>query len=173
MASGATHARIAVAMQFPLTVAGVAVALVDPALGAGIVAGGLVGVFITPDIDHQKRTHEERRIYAFDRTLGIVWQWLWSGYALLMPHRGLSHMIVLGTLTRVLYALFLARMLSWIWYGAASGVCYLANCTLPEFNVWPFLLMYPQAWVGGLLAWMVQDSIHIVTDWLSSGGDHD
>lgn len=170
MASGETHARLAIASQIPLTVLGVAALFVNASFGVGLVAGGVIGIVVTPDIDHHNRTHEEKRVYEFDRTLGIIWQWLWSGYALTMPHRGISHMPIVGTITRIVYVALLLKIVFWVWNGAAADACYVAGCSAPKIDSLVLSIAVPDFWIGLVIGWIVQDFVHIVTDWMTPVG---
>lgn len=104
MASGKTHALWNSAVLIATAV------LVAPnvtlPLAAGAVTGATLGLLITPDIDHVKRTHEENRIYKHGGpVIGWLWVMFWRRYQRTHPHRGNSHKPLTGTLGRWRYML--------------------------------------------------------------------
>lgn len=128
--------------------------------------GGFLGLLITPDIDHHARTVEEVRFYQLGKVPGVVWEWLWYGYALFVPHRGLSHWPVIGTLSRMLYLAVLLRVASWLLAGFTGDVCHFADCegvTVP-LGAMALLLSYQSLWAGVLLGWIMQDLGHLLFD---------
>jgi len=141
MASGRTHAAIST-----LALVAVPVALwvyhVDVPIGAATV-GLLVGLCITPDLDIDGGTHEERR-----RVIGPLLRVLFWPYGKLVPHRSIwSHAPILGTLFRVLY-LGLP-----FWLAIA-----LLGATVPSV---------PGEWIAWAFAgWALQDTLHWVADML-------
>lgn len=169
MASGNTHARVAYALQAPITLAGIVVAINydDAQLGAGLVIGGLVGIIVTPDIDHHVVTHEELRFYQVGRVAGVLWQWLWAGYEIVVPHRGVSHVPVIGTLTRAIYLAVIARVLLWVAAGIAGDWCVLNACDVQPMTVgalWDIAVIFHRFWLGVLAGWIVQDLGHLLFD---------
>lgn len=169
MASGSTHARVSYLLQAPITVAGVVTAINydDAQLGAGLVVGGLVGIIVTPDIDHHVVTQEELRFYQLGRIPGVLWQWLWAGYEIVVPHRGISHVPVVGTLTRALYLAVIARVLLWVMAGIAGDWCVMNACEVQPMTVgalWGIAVNFHRFWLGVLAGWIVQDMGHWIFD---------
>lgn len=103
----------------------------------GLFIGAILGHLITPDIDHHWTTYEEHRMYKINRALGFLWQWYWAPYQWVFKHRGLSHVLFLGTLTRFTYVL---------WYPLSA---------YPEYY-----LVYIYVYV----TWFIQDYIHLILD---------
>ena len=142
MASGKRHARSTKRNLFWLLPSSTLLALLEPsALGLGL--GSILGHLITPDIDHHKFTYEENRIYRFSKILGTIWWLYWKPYEKIFAHRGISHVKVIGTLTRFLYLLWYPLFVDpAIWTDSVSWV----------FWMWVFV------------AWVVQDSAHLRLD---------
>ncbi len=74
----------------------------------GLIAGFgcLLGIIFSPDLDLPIMTTAEQvwfKIPIIGYRLGHLWSCFWYPYASVMPHRGLSHNPIFGTLTRVLY----------------------------------------------------------------------
>jgi len=137
-------ARYAFALASAVT-AGAAVGLASPSAALGAWAGWLV----TPDIDVDHRTYEERRIRRALGPVGVVWQMLWCPYALLFRHRGVSHWPVVGTLTRAGYLAAIVAVL-------ATVVGYDVGLAVARAPAW--------AWVQLLAGWMAQDIVHLALD---------
>ena len=123
------------------------------------------------DIPH--KTFEEDRWYILWRHPGIAWQWFWAGYAYIFPHRGVSHFLILGTLTRAVYQTAVLAVLSCALIGAVligavliSGVSVQvrAGATIDEISENEEIVIWLGAWLG---AWSLQDGLHILTDALS------
>lgn len=160
MASGITHARVASTGAVLLTASAAALyAAGYPAhIAAGVAVGAVAGLLVSPDIDHHVRTHEEQRIYRmFGPVVGALHQVYWLPYEKVFDHhgqrhaltlgakRGVSHWLVIGTLTRFVY--LLAPLLLALW---------VAGVPLPPW-AWPF-------GVAMFAAWAVQDALHLVWD---------
>lgn len=103
----------------------------------GLFMGATMGHLITPDIDHHWVTYEEHRMYRINRLFGTLWYIYWSPYQWVFKHRGLSHVIGFGTLTRFIYLL---------WYPLTL---------YPEYYVL-YVCIY--------LTWFIQDYIHLILD---------
>lgn len=136
MSSGKVHRQWTEVSLAAITV-GVAYSTGDPIL-LGAVTGGLLGHWITPDIDHHAFTLEEQMIFRLHPLLGHAWMIYWWPYERLFIHRGLSHVILLGTLTRFVYLLW-----------------------------WPLWKFQGQPWLFWLavgVAWAAQDAVHLLLD---------
>lgn len=147
MATGKQHAAVGKLICIATSAAAAATALSGhPQTAAGLIAGSLGGWFITPDIDHWQRTHEEIRIYQSAGPLaGRLWQAYWSPYAILIPHRHwLSHLPGVGTVIRIAY-LCLPLFTVLLWQGAPL----------------PYL---PTFYAATLAAWTLQDAVHLLMD---------
>lgn len=110
-----------------------------------LLLGGLIATVITPDIDQQTTTFEERRIYNIHPILGTSYKWFWLPYAKRIPHRSISHWIVIGTLTRVLYL--------YVWY-----------LVLAILFGWSLLPLSGEFSLTVFLGWTVVDTFHILAD---------
>ena len=157
MPNGKVHGAIGVTVAVTLEIAGVGMlAMGAPvewgqlgALGVGLV----LGILITPDMDIDHRTEEEKRFFEWPKkvlgktlgtpvgwVLGTIWMLLWLPYAWIMPHRSkLSHWPVLGTLIRAGWLLVLA------W---AAGYT-------PRVDGYSLLV---------LAGWALQDMAHAIAD---------
>lgn len=160
MPSGKVHATANLVMlgaAAPVAVGAVVAGAPWP-LVAAVYAGMVAGTLITPDIDHHAITHEERRMLRVAWPLGVVWLLYWWPYGRLFQHRGKritelrrsSHVIIVGTATRMVYAA--ALPVGWgLWrYGAASVWALLVA-------VWPLI-----AALGA--GWAMMDALHIAMD---------
>lgn len=106
MADGKTHQRGYMWGLAALAATG-AILLYDgsiqPQDAAGLLAGGVVGMLIDPDVrdQHNITTRGERRIWKFPIVgplTGYIFQVYWYPLALLIPHRSfLSHLPVVAT----------------------------------------------------------------------------
>lgn len=164
MATGRTHATVAWGLSIPLAMLGAYCYLSGYYdLAIGVWCGTLAGILITPDADLEGTTWEERRIYNLLPLLGLLWQWAWFLYARAVPHRGISHTPVLGTLTRLLYIVAISYLLVWMVNGAWLNYCQIANCT-PQTVVIPWHRVNEWTWTGLLFAWVVQDMGHLWMD---------
>lgn len=99
--------------------------------------GLLLGTIITPDYDFDKIYI--KKIIKKIPVLGFLWNLYWYPYSKLFKHRGLSHNVLLGTLTRFLYL----------------SLPILLFCL---FNNISFTYIYI------LLGWYIQDFIHYILD---------
>lgn len=121
----------------------------------GVVAGALgclLGLFIDPDLDQEMVTSSEWRVIKLPvvgKLLGSAWVGLWMPYALMMPHRGLSHMPILGTLTRVGY---LSLIFEVVFFVATGHLWFVGQDQLP------FVF-------AALLGLMTSDILHWARDW--------
>ncbi len=113
-----------------------------------VAIGAFAGWIITPDLDVQGRTYEEKRFYNWHPLIGFLWQAYWYVYAKFMKHRGVSHWPFVGTLTRWGYMFIPLVMM-------AVGLN-----LMPSLN-WE--------WVGmTFLVWAAQDIVHGTLDVLYS-----
>jgi uncharacterized metal-binding protein len=106
MADGKTHDRVGLALIPLAVVAAVAVAdrLQNPRLiWVGAIAYTLGITHLSPDID--LKSNPWRRWW--------ILRWIWWGYQEACPHRGFSHNIVIGTLSRVIYLGLPVLILVW------------------------------------------------------------
>jgi uncharacterized metal-binding protein len=147
MADGQTHSRINLVNGIVLTGATAFWWHPDWQTTVAVGVGCLIGWLITPDLDLVGVTYEEKRVYRFNWLVGFLWQLYWLAYSRMMPHRGLSHVPIFGTLTRVVYLLA-------PWLLLAYGYNWL-----PPFRPeWWW-------WLGaGFAAWALQDIVHLILD---------
>ena len=122
----------------------------SPVASGALLVGGFIGTFLTPDIDQETSTLEENRIKKINPILGKVYQLLWLPYAKRIPHRSISHWIVIGTLTRFLYIYLLYGILCLLSYPL------IALPLIPTSNVLFVFFLF-----GG---WTTVDSFHILAD---------
>lgn len=132
----------------------------DPQLTGMVAAGCGVGLFITPDADQESVLSFPEQLLARVPVMGDVWLACWLPYARLFKHRGVSHNLVFGTATRVIWLLGL----SLFWLVVAAGGLALRH---GDPTGWPAVLfdwwrrgLHP----GLLLGWWWQDAVHIVLD---------
>lgn len=93
MADGKFHDRAILATA---PIVGLAAMLIAPSLTPIAVASHVLGgLFLSPDLDTVSRPY---------RRWGVL-RWIWIPYQKLIPHRGLSHLPIVGTASRVAYLL--------------------------------------------------------------------
>lgn len=108
MASGKVHLaanRLVLPGVVIATAIGTALAGFDPlitSLGSGL--GMFFGQWVEPDLDMVNRTESEIRAIEANCFLHL-WVWYWIPYARIFSHRGISHVPILGTVTRLVYLL--------------------------------------------------------------------
>ena len=133
-----------------------------PEAVAPVLIGATIGAFITPDADVDHKTKPEDVLRQIP-VLGIVFQTAWYPYALLHRHRGVSHVPVIGTLGRMAYSLLviLCLLLFWcglVWYTGGDPAVLVetvADAVVRLANVYL------------LGAWLAQDLVHLLLDWLA------
>lgn len=113
-------------------------------------AGCLSGVIISPDLDMANRTISETVVIRWLGVLGYLWMVLWKPYACLHKHRGISHVPLIGTLTRV---------------GYLAGCYMLMHCVAREFYQVD-LLTWPQQYWQHLLIIFAGLTISDVGHWV-------
>jgi len=146
MPTGKTHRAITIIATVAVSCAILATTLgVDATLYYA--AGGAVGLVITPDADIDTKDSVEHKLLREIPLIGAAWYALWWPYARMFRHRGVSHWLVIGTLTRLLYLGFFATF----------AVLALRLDVVPG-ETW----ICPAVWgLGGLL---VSDVLHTVVD---------
>lgn len=157
MADGSVHLKVALVADI-----GMAYAVwellqsgqVEAALGIGV--GAALGTIITPDYDINGTTITESLIRKYIPVVGDFWVADWYLYSLWAKHRGVSHLLVIGTVTRVVYLAWRC----WWWYVFAAGVAYLYLETHLQISL-PFSL---QTLWWMFIAWCVHDLLHIYFD---------
>lgn len=105
MASGKAHFAGNVAAGLLAT--GITLRLAGPELASEVLVGATIGTIITPDLDLEGTTYTERLLRQVPG-LGLLWQVLWYGYAMLTRHRGISHLPLVGTASRYLWLVGIA-----------------------------------------------------------------
>lgn len=144
MASGRTH-QIASASAFVVGGITCAYYVLPPPVSQSVLLGLLTGIFISPDLDIDASTAEERlleKIPIIGPIFSAVWQGIWFPYAKLIPHRSpISHWPILGTAVRAAYLWLIARVI------------------LLHFGILPPAVDF---WFLG--AWAIQDTLHWVLD---------
>ncbi len=111
--------------------------------GALLAVGAASALIIQPDLDQLYSMSRLR----LTRRFGVLAQAWCMVYDRLFRHRGLSHVPVIGTLTRLTWLALPLVILAFL--------CYLSP---PPMEWWPPVLW----WVGGL---MLADTLHAVMDW--------
>lgn len=156
MSNGKQHARTTSSL-FALVLAGGAIALaVAPspltlALVAGATIGAGAGHLVTPDLDLRRRTYEEGRVIRILGLPGYLWLAYWYPYAVVMRHRGWSHTVPQGTLSRMVYLIAPAAILAWL-FGLRPDVVSVQYLTYAALMC--------------VTAWFLQDLSHLTMDGL-------
>jgi len=75
------------------------------------VAGNLVGLLVTPDLDLNNDNYSHYLIRKIFYPAYWIWKIIWKPYNLLIPHRSpISHFPLLGTLLRIGYVFLLLNL---------------------------------------------------------------
>lgn len=143
MASGKFHANVA---KLAAHSSAIYMLLPDSIEKASFSFGMLVGILITPDLDHHKKTEEEKRFYRVDKRIGKLWFFFSQKYGRLFKHRGISHWPIVGTLTRLPFGL----LFCWFWLLFLS----VLKIEVDRLSALTFVFY----------GWAFQDLLHIITD---------
>jgi uncharacterized metal-binding protein len=134
---------------------------------SGVIVGLALGAFITPDIDQNQRTEEEKRVYNIPLIgwlVGPLWQALWWPYAKVAKHRGLlSHGPLISTAGRMFYLGLILALLRWLGVQLLGILPPYAPDTLDYWRwmLWP----WPMLSIGAVyVGWAVQDVLHWIMD---------
>lgn len=160
MSSGRTHSRAALAMMVPLT--GFAFLLYaggQVEAANGIMIGQVCGWIVTPDADVDGLTHEEMRWFQINPILGHAFHLFWYPYSKMFRHRGISHVFVLGTLTRIVYISILLSLIQF---------AFNQKILVKDLFISHLINDYPNFCKGLVFAWSIQDLIHSIFDICSS-----
>lgn len=153
MASGRTHMAATLVLA-PITAMATWNLTGGDAVTTAIAGTGcLSGILISPDLDMAGRTISETLLLRWNVLLGRLWVALWFPYALLSKHRGLSHVPVFGTLSRVMYL----------------SVFYLGIHFLLQHYYALNLLLWPQLHWQELLIFITGLTISDVGHWILDG----
>jgi len=123
----------------------------------GWALGGLLGLFIDPDLDHEWLTTAEARIKKlFGSFIGKLFQLYWSPYHVFFRHRspwthgtkglGFLTMIFVATPIRMLYA---------FWWLIPLGY---------KFDLWSVYSSLPLLTIA--VGWCLQDFVHWLRDFM-------
>lgn len=167
--TGKEHEKIAITLWAPATVASwAAYANGYQDIAVGIALGAFSGFLITPDIDINATTREEYRLYKIFWPLGLIWQNLWAPYGLLFAHRGWSHTPVVGTLTRVTYALIIA-LLSMVTFNEWIRLAQYDKRLMVDPTILFVFFWYNMTFCLSWFAmWCIQDIMHFICDIIST-----
>jgi len=89
--------------------------------------------------------------------LGKVWEWYQKYIA--KKHRGISHWLLIGTLVRIAFPLFLC-VLSW---SIATIIAFVLTGKPPFFNWLDELIRWRLFWIW-LVGLIIGDTLHILMD---------
>jgi len=128
----------------------------------GVVVGATIGTLVTPDFDLVGTTYTEALLRNIP-ILGVLIQITWYPYALLSKHRGLSHIHILGTLSRLLYMLFAMMIWTWIINGALLSVG-IDSVYHVAARIAQYCINNPTFTLSMLLAWTLHDEAHLLLD---------
>lgn len=111
--------------------------------------GLLLGTIITPDYDFNK-IYIKKLIKKIP-VLGFFWNLYWYPYSLLFKHRGISHNLILGTITRVIYLCLPLFIYILYAYHNKIDLTFINNIDLIKI-------------IYMLSGWYIQDFIHYILD---------
>lgn len=145
-------------------IVGVAIAFVTKDIGLGIAAatGCLLGLIIDPDLDCNStidRMNASRwRMMQLWKPLGYIWFVIWWPYGRLFYHRGISHTPLIGTLTRILYLLFVPILVS------SGAIMAGYDLTMPLMDLQGWLRGHALHFFVALFGLCLSDFAHWVMD---------
>lgn len=125
----------------------------------GVLAGGIAGWLITPDVDVDGSTHEEQRWFRINPVLGHLWHCFWYIYGECFKHRGVSHVLFIGTLTRIFYIVIQFTIIQLLWMIFSNSN--LVGSDLFFVNLYN---SFPYFCHALYFSWSLQDLIHIIFD---------
>jgi len=157
---GSYHERNAVLVLLMLCgISGGLLICGHPALGFGLVLGGLFGLFNDPDLDHRDTTRAENRVRRlFGRVPDALFRLYWTPYTL-FGHRsffthggygvsGMLAMVLVATPIRILYA---------FWWFILPSIFYAP--------IHKYVVQVPVSfWLVIYLGWAIQDAVHRLRD---------
>lgn len=124
-----------------------------------ILAGLGLGIIANPDVRDQeavRNTGEHVVDAIFGKLIGKLWTAYWWPLAKLVPHRSRwSHWVPIGTIVALLYLLVPTLTLYWAYTANPAPLSDYLSSVLRSDAVW---------WL--LVAWVIQDAVHLVQDWL-------
>lgn len=107
-----------------------------------IIGGLTFGTLITPDYD-LKQIYIKMLLNKVP-LIGTIWNSFWFPYAIIFKHRGISHNLIIGTITRFLYLIIPLVLIIWILQ---------IRININQVNIYIFLLF-----------WYIQDISHYILD---------
>ena len=123
----------------------------------GFLFGLYVGRRVTPDLDiDEVITRQTRRYLKRHRRLGWLWRIYWLPYALIHPHRGISHTPFIGTSGRWVY-MFTGPFLG-------CGVALYFLLINSRINILFAVSCYLIFWIAEYFGQVAQDLLHIWMD---------
>lgn len=118
------------------------------------VAGCVIGVLVSPDMDVDKGNISDQMIRKVSRPAQFLWRLFWTPYALLVPHRNfISHFPIFGTLVRIGYVFIILNLLNIILY----TVLRLFD-TVPLIWIWNWSFFFGLCHVD-TIHWFVDNTI--------------
>lgn len=164
MSSGRTHAAVARFMLIPLgLISFTAFVMGDNEASLGIALGAISGLITTPDADIDGISFEEMRWFRFNSVAGHMFHLFWYPYGKVMKHRGFSHILFLGTASRIFYVMFLLSIFEAAFY-------YLIGVDLLVRDMFFVQLIknHEAFAIFFFLSMSVQDFVHIIFDIVST-----
>jgi len=142
LSNGKEHARSTSLNLKLLTPVALSTGYYNPLIGSGLLVGGVLGHYITPDFDVNHPIYTQRKLIQRNSVFGWLLVIYWWPYSRLIPHRGSSHTWPIGTAIRFLYCLWLPLIYSLTKWG------------------------YPAAifWLAVFASWTLQDLTHLAKD---------
>lgn len=122
-----------------------------------IIIGSILGTLITPDMDLEGTTFTERLMRKIP-IIGLLFQNSWYIYSLLTKHRGLSHNILFGTLTRIIWFVFIISF----WLIFINGIMITFYNTNLHINI----DLYINNFFICIVSWYLQDINHYILDFV-------
>jgi uncharacterized metal-binding protein len=116
------------------------------------VAGCVVGILVSPDMDVDKGNISDQIIRKISRPAQWLWRLFWTPYALLVPHRHfISHFPIFGTVLRVGYIFLIINLLNFL----IRFIAYNLDDTVSFVWLWNWSFFFGLCHV---------DAIHFVVD---------
>jgi uncharacterized metal-binding protein len=147
-----THATFNLTLSFPLILAGLYIYIHPTNLQLAVFSLAFIytTLFMHPDMDvaHKIKKSSLRGILSLP----------FIGYAKIFKHRGISHTLMLGSLTRILWLSIFILIVSYV-----GNLCFFTKKSLVLYCI-----LYQQELLYGLIGIFTADASHLFLDKLKS-----
>lgn len=160
MASGKVHARASVfflILSLTLLLFAYSASEVTGLEFFFVMLGLTLGLFITPDLDIPTGIYTKRFFYKISFLAGRIYSTFWASYGALFSHRGISHVLILGTATRAIW-LFRHLIMILLFLAVFDGTFFVVDWQKIDFNLNIYYVSIT------FISWCLMDSVHLILD---------